>query len=267
MRLEPGAVAIVTGASEGIGRALCLALAPRRLRLVLAARNEARLRELAAECESLGATCLVVAGDLAAEASCRRLVERTVATFGAVDVVVNNAGRTVWTRLDQLTDVAVIEDVMRINYLGTAWLTYYALPHLVERRGRIVAIASVAGLNGVPERAPYAASKHAVVGFCDSLRIELAPLGVSVTVIAPDFVLTEAHRRAVGPDGEPLGASPLEEGRIMTAAECAHRIVRAIDRRERLVITSLRGRVGRWFKLLSPGLVDRIAARAIRRRD
>jgi short-subunit dehydrogenase len=124
----------------------------------------------------------------------------------------------------------------------------------------------MAGLTGVPERSAYAASKHAMVGFFDSLRIELKDTGVSVTVIAPDFVRSEIHKRAIGPDGRPLGVSPMRQDRIMGADECARLIVRAIERRQRLLLTSARARLGRWLKLIAPSAIDRIAARAIRER-
>jgi NAD(P)-dependent dehydrogenase (short-subunit alcohol dehydrogenase family) len=106
---------------------------------------------------------------------------------------------------------------MRVNYLGAAWLTRRALPALKASRGRIVAISSLAGLAGVPTRTGYAASKHAMFGFFDSLRIELRPHGVSVTIVAPDFVVSEIHRRAAGPDGRPLGETPMDESRIMSS--------------------------------------------------
>jgi short-subunit dehydrogenase len=153
-----------------------------------------------------------------------------------------------------------------VNYLAPVRLTALALPHLKESKGLLVAVASLAGLTGVPERSGYAASKHALIGFCDSLRIELAGSGVDVCVIAPDFVASEIHKRAIGPDGEPLGESPMQQAKIMTAEACAARIVRAIDKRERQVLMSTRGKLGRWLKLLAPSLIDRIAARAIRER-
>lgn len=256
-------VVIVTGASEGIGRALALELARDRPRLVLAARDRARLESVAAEARALGAECHVVPTDVAERASCEALVATTLAICGRIDALVCNAGATMWARFDALADLDVFERLMRVNYLACVWLTHAALPALRSARGRLVAVASVAGLSGIPERTAYAASKHAVVGFCDSLRIELAGSGVSVTVVAPDFVVTKAHERATGPDGRPLGASPLRRERVMTAEECARLIVRAMARRERLLITSARGRLARWLKLLAPGLVDRIAARAI----
>ncbi|MBM2854671.1 MAG: short-chain dehydrogenase/reductase [Steroidobacteraceae bacterium] len=243
-----GKVVVLTGASEGIGRAIALSLAAARARLVLAARNAERLASLSQECISRGAEVLCVPTDVSQRADCTALIDAARARFGAIDVLLHNAGSTMWSRLDELEDPGLLERLMRVNYLGAAWLTWRALPALVAARGRIVAISSVAGLVGVPTRTGYSASKHAMFGF------------------APDFVRSEIHRRAIGPDGKPLGVSPMKEAKIMTAEECAAIILRATLQRRRLVMTSFRSRSLRWLKLLAPGLVDRLAARAIRRR-
>ena len=241
-----------------------LALAPQRLSLVLAARNAERLHELARECEAAGSAALAVPTDVTSEAQCRALIDATVARFGRIDVLVNNAGGTMWSRFDALADWSIFEPLMRLNYLSGVYLTGFALPWLKQTQGRIVAVASMAGLTGVPERSAYAATKHAMVGFFDSLRIELAGTGVDVPVVAPDFVVSEIHKRAIGANGKPLGTSPMMQSKIMTAKDCAGRIVRAIDRRERLVLMSTRGKLGRWLKLLAPSVIDRIAEKAIR---
>lgn len=209
---------------------------------------------------------LAVPTDISQQAACRALIDATSRTFGGVDILVNNAGATMWSRFDALGDLAIAEQLLRVNYLSAVWLTAAALPHLYLSHGLLVAIASVAGLTGVPERSLYAASKHAMVGYFDSLRIELAGSGVDVTIVAPDFVKSEIHRRAIGPDGRPLGTSPMQESRIMTAEACAQRIRRALARRERLAILSLRGRAGRLLKIFAPQLIDRLASRAIRER-
>lgn len=257
---------ILTGASEGIGRALALELAADRPNLVLAARNAERLESLASDCESMGANCLVVPTDVTDEAACKALVEKAVEKFGDLDVLVTNAGGTMWTHLDELSDPSILEKLMRLNYLGSAWCTYYALPELKKSRGQIVAVASVVGLTGVPTRTGYSASKHAMMGFFDSLRIELAPHGVGVTIIAPDFVLSEIHRRALGPDGKPMNLSPLEGKKgIMTSEQCAADIYKAMRARKRLLIMSLRARLVRWVRILAPGLIDRITARAMQK--
>jgi len=261
-----GKTVLITGASEGIGRALALALAPERARLALVARNAARLEEAARECAAAGAEVLTLAADVSRQEDCTRAVTQTLERFGALDVLVNNAGITMWSRLDAVSDLTVFGRLLATNYLGAVYTTAAALPYLKNSRGLIVAVASIAGLTGVPERTGYAASKHAMVGFFESLRIELRGSGVGVTIVAPDFVVSEIHRRAMGPDGRPLGATPMHEAQIMTAARCAQLIVRAMRGRKRLLVTSARGRLGRWARLVVPALVDRIAARAIRER-
>jgi NAD(P)-dependent dehydrogenase (short-subunit alcohol dehydrogenase family) len=259
-------VVLVTGASEGIGRAICRALAPQQPKLVIAARNRERLESLKEEVEAGGAEALVCPADVTSQEECRAIAEKAVERFGGIDILINNAGGTMWCRFDAITDIAIFERLMRLNCLSCVYLTHAALPWLKKSRGRIACVSSVSGLAGVPERSAYAASKHAVFGFFDSLRIELASSGVSVTMIAPDFVLSEVHRRALGPDGAPLGESPMQEDRIMTAEACAALIVPAIAARRRLLITSARGRAGYRLKPFVPGLLDRIAAKAIRDR-
>jgi short-subunit dehydrogenase len=259
-----GKAVVVTGASSGIGRALCLELAPRRPRLVLAARDGARLEEVAGQCRELGAEAVVVKADVASEADCRSLVARAAESFGGIDVLVNNAGIGMIARFDELTDLSIYERLIRVNYLGCVYLTHAALPHLKKSRGLVVVVASLAGLTGVPMRTGYAASKHAVIGFFDSLRIELLGSGVGVSVLCPDFVASEIRKRAIGPDGRPLGKSPLQESRIMSAEECARQIARAMERRERMLVMSLRGRLGRLVRLFAPGLIDKVALRAVR---
>jgi short-subunit dehydrogenase len=257
---------ILTGASEGIGRALALELAARGARLALAARDRERLETLAQECRARGGEARALPTDVTSQQDCEWLVNETVTAFGGIDVLVHNAGITMWSRFDALTDFSIFERIMEVNYFAPVRLTALALPHLKQSRGLLVAVASLAGLTGVPERSGYAASKHAMIGFFDSLRIELDGSGVDVSVVAPDFVVSEIHKRAIGPNGEPLGESPMVKTKIMTAEDCARRIVRAIERRERQVLMSTRGRLGRWLKLIAPSLIDRIAAKAIRER-
>ena len=261
-----GRSVLITGASEGIGRALALELAAQGARLVLNARSEARLREAARDCARFGAEVVAIPGDVAQRQDCQRMVEGAIGRFGRLDTLVNNAGITMWARFDAVQDFSVFERLLAVNYLGAVYLTAAALPHLKQARGLIVAVASIAGLTGVPERTGYAASKHAMVGFFESLRIELRGSGVAVSIIAPDFVASQIHRRAVGPDGKPLGQTPMQESRIMTAEACARLMVRAMQRRQRLAILSPRGRLGRWARLIAPAWVDGIAQRAIRER-
>ncbi len=258
-------VVVVTGASAGIGAELARQLASGGAWLALAARDAARLEEVAADCRARGGRALAVPTDVGEEAQCGALVERTVAEYGRLDTLVNNAGLSMWARFEEITDLSIFERIMRVNYLGSVYCTHHALPHLGRSRGRIVGVSSLTGKTGVPTRSAYAASKHAMAGFFDSLRIELDGTGVSVTMIYPGFVSTEIRERAFGPDGTPLGAgnSPVREREVMTVEECARRIVAASAARKREVVMTARARVGMWLKLVAPGAVDRIARKAI----
>ncbi len=256
-------VVIITGASSGIGREVALQLADQGAWLMLAARDTNRLESVAQDCQRRGSKALPVKTDVGVEADCKALIEKTVTEYGRIDTLINNAGISMWTPFDQLQDLSILEDIMRVNYLGAVYCTYHALPHLKQTRGRLVAISSLAGKNGVPTRSGYAASKHAMVGFFDSLRIELAETGVSVTLIYPGFVTSEIRERAFGADGQPLKKSPVRESEVMTAEECARIIIKAVARRKREEVMTMRGKLGQWVKLIAPGMVDKVARRAI----
>lgn len=258
-----GNVVIITGASKGIGAELARQLARRGARLALAARDREGLERVAAECAALGAKAEAIVTDVAVEEDCRRLVERTVAAFGRIDTLVNNAGATMWARFEDIHDMAILERIMKVNYLGAVYCTHHALPHLKASRGRLVGVSSLAGRTGVPTRTGYAASKHAMMGFFDSLRIELADAGVTVTMVCPGFVSTGIRENATGPDGKPIQVSPVKEGEVMSVEDCAAIALKAIEGRRREVVMTARGRIGLFLKLLAPGLVDRIARRAI----
>ena len=261
--LRRGDVVLITGASAGIGEALALQLAARGVRLALAARTAADLDRVADACRALGADALAVPTDVADEAACRAFVAQAAAHFGRVDALVNNAGISMWARVDELESLDGLRRIMDVNYFGAVSCTHAALPHLKESRGRIVNVNSLTGRTGVPTRSGYAASKHAMAGFFDSLRIELAGTGVTVTTAFPGFVSTGVRRHAVGPDGRPLGTSPVQEDTVMTPETCARIILKAADARRREVVMTARGKIGVWARLVVPGLVDRLAARAI----
>lgn len=256
-------VIAITGASKGIGAELARQLAAKGAKLVLAARNEKELEAVAEQCRKLAASVVVVRADVAVERDCQAIVAGAVTAFGRLDILVNNAGATMWARFEDIRDLSILERIMQVNYMGSVYCTAHALPHLRESRGLVVGISSLAGRTGVPTRTGYSASKHAMTGFFDSLRIELEGTGVDVTMIYPGFVATGIRENATGPDGKPIEVSPVREGEVMSAEDCARRIVAAMERREREVVMTARGKIGLWLKLVAPGLIDRIAKRAI----
>lgn len=257
-------VVVITGASHGIGEEMAMALARQGAKLSLAARRADELTRVAAACRAAGALDVItVVTDVAEPDDCARLIERTAAHYGRIDTLINNAGLGMWSRVEDARDLTIFERVMRVNYFGTVHCTAAAIPYLRKSRGRIVGISSIAGRTGIPTRSGYSASKHAMNGFLDSLRIELQDAGVSVTIINPGFVGTGLQARNLGPDGQPLGSNPVNVSAVMTPAECARLAIEAAGSRRRELVMTARGKIGIWLKLLWPGLIDRIAAKAI----
>jgi short-subunit dehydrogenase len=249
---------IVTGASSGIGRALAHALAKEGAHLALAARDAKRLKEVALHCTECGGKALVCPTDVADEGQCRDLVARCSETYGRIDMIVNNAGIDQVALLADLPDLDLFRRVVDVNFYGTVFCTYFGLPHLRETRGRIVNISSLGGILAVPYNTSYVASKFAVNGFSDSLRMEVAPSGVSVTVICPYWVVTEFHERYLDRNGMPKGPSGRKAYTrgTMSAERCAAITVEAARSRKREVVLGP-GRLGRLMKAIAPAAVDR----------
>jgi len=251
-------VVVVTGASSGIGRQLAYQLADQGAWLALAARSREQLGEVALECRRRGGRALALPTDVAEQPQCRDLIERTVAEYGRIDTLINNAGSALHGRFSDLTDLALFEKVVRIDFFGGVYCTHYALSHLMQSRGRVIAVCSLKGKFPSANAEAYVASKHAMTGFFESLRMELAGSGVSVTVIFPAWVSTGMTSRVLRPDGRPLGEiSALEKG-AMPVQTCARLIVDAAASRKREVVMTLKGRAGLWLRLVAPETTDRI---------
>jgi len=256
-------VIVITGASDGIGAELARQLSAEKPRLVLAARSAERLEAVAQDCRARGAQALVHATDVTDEAQCRALIDRAVDAFGRLDVLVNNAGVSMHAWFEDTTDFSTYERLLRVNFLSCVALTRFALPHLKKTQGLIVGVSSMAGKTGVPARTAYCASKFAVGGFFEALRIELASSGVAVTMIFPGVVATEIRRHGLNADGRTAGVSGLSEEDAMTVQECARQMIGAMRTRRRELVMTGRGRIGMWLKLLAPQVVDRMALAAL----
>lgn len=260
-------VIVITGASDGIGAEMARQWAAREkseLALVLAARNIDKLETTAAACRAHGTKVLVRRCDVGVQGDCNALVAATIEAFGRIDTLVNNAGMSAHALFSDVSDLRWYEELMRINHWGSVWCTHAALPHLKAARGRIVAVSSLAGLVGVPGRTAYSGSKFAMTGFFESLRIELAPSGVSVTIAYPGVVATQIRKRGFNAQGQPAGSSGLDERGAMSVEQCARLVIEGAISRKREIVMSAKGKLGRWLKLIAPGLVDRIALKALR---
>ena len=262
-------VTLITGGSDGIGAEIGRQLAARgrdQAALVLAGRSQEKLDAVAAQCTASGAQVLCVAMDVGVEAQCRSLVAQAVARFGRLDTLVNNAGISAQALFEDVTaqDLHWYEDLMRVNLWGAVWCTHEALPHLKAARGRIVAVSSLAGLVGVPGRTAYGATKFAMGGFFEALRVELKSAGVSVTVAYPGAVATQLRQRGYDAQGRLGGADGLKEDDAMSVEECARLIVGAVESRQRDVVMTAKGKIGRFLKLVAPGLVEDMALNALK---
>ena len=256
-------VIIITGASDGIGAQLARQLARDKPKLALAARRRGALEAVAQQCETAGAQTLCVVTDVSVEADCRALIAAAVEKFGRIDALVNNAGVSMHGNFEDISDTAVYENLMRINLMGSVWPTHAALPYLKTSKGLVVAVASLAGLVGVPGRTTYCATKFAQTGFFEALRVELQPDGVDVCIVYPGVVATEIRRHGWNARGETAGVSGLSETNAMSVEECAGLIVSAMRSRKREEVMSATGKLGRWLKLIAPAKVDAMARAAL----
>ena len=252
-----GQVVIVTGASSGIGRSCALQLAGQGAKVALAARRADLLEQVAAECRQRGGEALVVPTDISDEVQCEALVEKTVAAFGQINMLVNNAGLAASALFDEFPDLKLFKRTMDVNFYGAAYCTYYALPHLKRTGGRVVMISSLGGKAALPYNTPYCSSKFALHGFSDTLRMELKPHGVSVTVVCPSWVATGFHEAQMDKNGTPRGprGRAYYKKNTMTSDRCAQIVLDAAFKRRREVLMSIGG-LAVWLKVIAPSLVD-----------
>ena len=250
-------VVIVTGASAGIGKALALQLVSQCAKVVIAARRVDRLEQVADLCHTFCGEVLVVPTDVRDEKQCRALIEKTIAAYGRLDMLINNAGMAASALLDEFPDLTLFKRTMDVNFYGAVYCTYYALPYLKRTMGRIVAVSSLGGKTAIPYNTPYCASKYAMHGFYDSLRMELRQHHVSCTVVCPWWVVTEFHESQLTKDGQPRGAPgrAYYTKKTMTSDQCAQVVLEAAYRRRREVLMGPGG-LATWVKVIAPGLLD-----------
>jgi len=256
-------VTLITGASSGIGEALAYELAGQGACLALAARRIESLETVAARCRELGGQAVAIRADISLQTDCERLVQETIEAYGRLDTLVNNAGITMWARFSDLNDPALIEQIMKVNFLGAMYCTYYALPYLQQHEGRIANISSMADKLITPGNTGYVASKHAMEGFFEALRAEVAEAGVSVTMLYLGFVDTGFAGRMLDKEGKVSSgiAAQLWQTKQMSPADSARLIARATYQRKRTVYTHVDGWPGwifPWFKLLMPRYLEKI---------
>ncbi|MBU2651319.1 MAG: SDR family oxidoreductase [Bacteroidetes bacterium] len=252
-----GKTVIVTGASSGIGRALAFEMAARKAKVVIVARNREKLEAVENELKATGTEVLALTADVSIEDDCRRLVEETVKRFGGIDVLINNAGLSM-RALFLETDLQVIRRLMDVNFWGTVYCTKFALPYLLASKGSVVGVSSIAGYKGLPGRTGYSASKFAMHGFLETLRIENLKTGLHVLIACPGFTASNIRNTALNGKGNMQGESPREEDKMMSAEEVAVHIARAIEKRKKTLILTRQGKLTVFLNKFFPGFMDKM---------
>ncbi|MBL0056547.1 MAG: SDR family oxidoreductase [Chitinophagaceae bacterium] len=248
-------VVAITGGSDGIGKALIDSLIPLGAKVATCGRNQDKLYDL--QVLHSGKALHTVVADVSNPNDCKNFIESTISMFGGIDILINNAGISMRGLLKD-TEVEVIKKVMEVNFMGTVYCTKLALPSVIERRGTIVGISSIAGYRGLPGRSGYSASKFAVNGWLESLRTELYDSGVNVMWVCPGFTMSNIRLAALDSKGNKQGESPMDEGKMMTAMECAGHILKAIEKRKRTLVLTFTGKRTVFMNKFFPAWADKL---------
>ncbi|KIC92734.1 SDR family oxidoreductase [Flavihumibacter solisilvae] len=248
-------VVAITGGSEGIGKAVIDALVPLGAKIATCGRSYDKLYNL--QMEYTNVMMHTVVADVSEEQDCRKFIESTIDTFGGIDILINNAGISMRALFEDV-DLSVFRKVMDVNFMGSVYCTRFALPSLISRRGVIVGISSIAGYRGLPGRSAYSASKFALQGWLEALRTELIDKQVHVMWVSPGFTASNIRHAALNAKSESHGETPMDESKMMTAAECAQLILQAIEKRKRSVVLTFTGKRTVLMNRFFPSWADKL---------
>jgi Short-chain dehydrogenases of various substrate specificities len=251
-------VVVVTGGTDGIGRALIELLIVAGAKVATCGRHYDKLYALQLEYSQIMLHAMVC--DVSHEDECKRFIHSTVETFGTIDILINNAGISMHSLFDD-ADTEVIRRMMDVNFMGAVYCTKEALPYIIEQKGTIVGVSSTAGYRGLPGRSGYSASKFALQGWLESLRTEMWDSGVHVMWVSPGFTASNIRNAALDSHGIGQGKSPMDESRLMSAETCAKYILSAIEKRKRVVVLTFTGKLTVFLNKFFPSLADKLVHR------
>jgi NAD(P)-dependent dehydrogenase (short-subunit alcohol dehydrogenase family) len=248
-------VVIITGASSGIGLATASEFLRQGAKVVLAARRFELLQQIEKDFLRAGYDAYAVKTDVTVESECQQLVEKTIGKYGRLDILINNAGISMRALFSEV-DTSVLKRIFDVNFWGAVYCTKYSLPHLIRSRGSVVGVSSVAGFVGLPGRTGYSASKYALHGFLETLRIENLKNGLHVMILCAGFTKSDIRKKALTADGTPQGFTPREEEKMMQPEDVARAIVRTVRRRRNYVILTLEGKMTAMVKRIAPRFLE-----------
>jgi short-subunit dehydrogenase len=248
-------VIVITGGSDGIGKALIDTFMPLGAKIATCSRNPDKLYNL--QLQYAGQLLHTMVADVSNYEDCRHFIESTIQTFGHIDILINNAGISMRALLKD-THIDVIRKVMDINFYGTVYCTKLALNSIIQRKGTIVGISSIAGYRGLPGRTGYSASKFAINGFLETIRAELSADGVNVMWVCPGFTASNIRNTALDSKGQTQKENPMDEGTMMSAQECAAHIAKAIEKRKRTLVLTFTGKRAIFMNKFFPAWTDKL---------
>jgi len=248
---------IITGGTSGIGFALAARFLKEGFYVVITGRDEQRLDRAVKKLSETSDNIFGIAADAASFEDCKKAVEFAIEKCGRIDVLVNNAGMSM-RGLFADTDLDVLHKLMNINFWGTVYFTKLTLPYLLQTKGSVVGISSIAGKKGLPGRTGYSASKFAMEGFLETIRTENLKKGLHVLVACPGFTASGIRNASLGPDGKSQKESPLDESKLMTADQVAGHIFNAVSRRKRDLILTVNGKLTVWLDKFFPKTIDKL---------
>lgn len=247
-------VVVITGGSDGIGKALTEIFLKRGAKVATCGRNQQKLDQLLSE--NQGQSLFTMITDVSKEEDCKNFINSATEKFGGIDILINNAGISM-RALFKDTDLATLKSVMDINFWGTVYCTKYAMNSIIERKGTIVGVSSIAGYRGLPGRSGYSASKFAVNGWLEAIRTELLDTGVNVMWVCPGFTTSNIRNVALNKEAKPQGESPMDEDKMMSAEECAQHILHAIEKRKRTLVLTFNGKRTVFLNKFFPSVADK----------
>lgn len=250
-------VVVITGASSGIGKALALEFAAGGAHIVGAARTAEKLDELNQQITAMNVQTLMATTDVSIESDCKNLIDETIRRFGKIDVMINNAGISMRALFEDV-NLDVLRKSMDINFWGTVYCSKFALPHLLKTKGSLVGVSSIAGYKGLPGRSGYSASKFAMQGLLEVIRIENLKKGLHVLIACPGFTTSNIRKTALAADGSQQGESPRNEEKMMSAEEVASKIAIAVEKRRRTLVLTSQGKMTVLLNKFAPRLLDKM---------
>ena len=255
-------VAVITGGSSGIGEALAYKFAQEGFNILIGGTNQERLKKVCSNIKISDVKCSFICHDVSNKKDIDRMIKKAIDDFGQIDVLVCNAGISIRSVFEYV-ELSIFEKLFNINFFGSVYSAKYALPHLIKSHGSIIAISSLNGFIATPTRSAYVASKHAMQGFFDSLRLELKNKGVHIMVVSPGYVKSNLRINTLKSDGSKEGKTSRDNKKMMTSEQCAIKIFDGYKNKKRNLIFTFRGKLAYLIKNWFPKLSDTLAYKEI----